>query len=404
MLSSTSNVQAIGCADDAGRAKKAARDSAPLSNISNVKAPGADDAGPAKKAAPASGSTTAPASGSSNVEAPGANDAGRAKKAAAAVPAVAPASGSTTAPASGSSNVKAPGANVAGPAKKAAAAAPASGSTPGRQWAISDFDIGKPLGQGKFGKVYLGREKVSGKKKLVAIKVLNKEQLKSFGVEHQLKHEVEIHTRLKHKNILRLFGYFNDASRVFLVLDYASGGELYKALKKSEHGRFSEQLAAKYIFQLSSALRKCHKNHVVHRDIKPENLLLSSTGDLLLADFGWSQKHTDMNKRETLCGTPDYLAPEMLQGESYAESVDIWAVGVLMFEFLAGVTPFYDKDQCITAQRISSAQYQFPSHFSDGARDLISKLLQADPQNRLSLRSVQAHPWVMKHAGSETAK
>jgi serine/threonine protein kinase len=141
---------------------------------------------------------------------------------------------------------------------------------------------------------------------------------------------------------------------------------------------------------------------VIHRDIKPENLLLSTNGDLLLADFGWSQKHTHTDLRQTFCGgCLYYVAPEMLRQDCYAESVDIWAVGVVLFDFLTGVTPFYDKDQCITLELIESAQYQFPSHVPDGARGLISRLLQADCQDRLSLKNVQAHQWIAQHAGSD---
>jgi serine/threonine protein kinase len=145
---------------------------------------------------------------------------------------------------------------------------------------------------------------------------------------------------------------------------------------------------------------------VIHRDIKPENLLLSTNGDLLLADFGWSQKHTPKSGTTKIRLLADfgfcggcllYLAPEMLRQDCYAESVDIWAVGVVLFEFLTGVTPFYDKDQCITLELIESAQYQFPSHVPDGARDLISRLLQADCQDRLSLKNVQAHQWIAEH-------
>ena len=149
---------------------------------------------------------------------------------------------------------------------------------------LSDFDIGKPLGRGKFGNVYLAREKRS--KYIVALKVLFKNQLQQSHVEHQLRREIEIQSHLRHPNILRLYGYFYDHNRVYLILEYAARGELYKELQKSK--RFSEKRSATYIASLAKALVYCHKKHVIHRDIKPENLLIGIKGELKIADFGWS--------------------------------------------------------------------------------------------------------------------
>jgi len=143
-----------------------------------------------------------------------------------------------------------------------------------RKWSLSDFDIGKPLGSGKFGKVYLAREKKSHF--IVALKVLYKSQLSKAGVEHQLRREIEIQAHLRHPNILRLYGYFYDQTRIYLILEFAAKGELYKELQKSQ--RFDEKRAAKYIKSLAHALNYCHIKHVIHRDIKPENLLLDARG------------------------------------------------------------------------------------------------------------------------------
>ena len=153
-----------------------------------------------------------------------------------------------------------------------------------RTWSLNDFDIGKPLGNGKFGKVYLAREKKSHF--IVALKVLYKSQLSKAGVEHQLRREIEIQAHLRHPNILRLYGYFYDATRIYLILEFAAKGELYKELQK--HGTFDEKRSAKYIKSLAGALGYCHTKHVIHRDIKPENLLLDMRGELKIADFGWS--------------------------------------------------------------------------------------------------------------------
>jgi len=156
--------------------------------------------------------------------------------------------------------------------------------TKNKCWQLSDFDIGRPLGRGKFGSVYLAREKHS--KYIVALKMLFKSQILQSHVEHQLKREVEIQSRLRHPNILRLYGYYCDYSKVYLILEYAAGGELYKELQKTH--RFDEEHTATYIFSLAQALNYCHQKNVIHRDIKPENLLIGANNVIKIADFGWS--------------------------------------------------------------------------------------------------------------------
>ncbi|XP_075757277.1 aurora kinase A isoform X2 [Pelodiscus sinensis] len=204
-----------------------------------------------------------------------------------------------------------------------------------KQWCLDDFEIGRPLGKGKFGNVYLAREKQS--KFILALKVLFKTQLEKAGVEHQLRREVEIQSHLRHPNILRMYGYFHDATRVYLILEYAPRGEVYKELQKLT--KFDEQRTATYMTELADALSYCHSKRVIHRDIKPENLLLGSNGELKIADFGWSV-HAPSSRRTTLCGTLDYLPPEMIEGRTHDEKVDLWSLGVLCYEFLVGKPPF----------------------------------------------------------------
>ncbi|GFQ82692.1 hypothetical protein TNCT_718601 [Trichonephila clavata] len=266
-----------------------------------------------------------------------------------------------------------------------------------RRWTLDDFDIGKPLGKGKFGNVYLGREKTS--KFVVALKVLFKSQLKQNGVEHQLRREVEIQSHLRHPNILRLYGYFYDESRVYLVLEYAPGGELYKVLQRCK--RFDEKTAANYMAKIGSALKYCHSKKIIHRDIKPENLLLGQNDELKIADFGWSV-HAPSSRRTTLCGTLDYLAPEMLENKTYDEKVDLWCLGILCYEFLVGKPPFEAESMQTTYSLIRRVAVKFPSYVSSGAQDFISRLLKKEPAERMCVDNVLKHPWILQHTAKPT--
>lgn len=262
-----------------------------------------------------------------------------------------------------------------------------------KPWNLENFEIGRPLGKGKFGNVYLARERQT--KFILALKVLFKKQLEKAGVEHQLRREVEIQSHLRHPNILRLYGYFHDPSRVYLILEFAPKGELYGELQRC--GRFDETRSATYIMELADALNYCHTKKVIHRDIKPENLLLGVHGELKIADFGWSV-HTPSSRRSTLCGTLDYLPPEMIEGKTHDEKVDLWSLGVLCYEFLVGKPPFESKTYEETYRKISRVEYTYPPqlNISAGAKDLIARLLKHNPWHRLPIQGVLSHPWVVE--------
>lgn len=241
-----------------------------------------------------------------------------------------------------------------------------------RQFHLGMFEIGRPLGKGKFGRVYLARERSSGF--ICALKVLHKNELQSGGVERQVRREIEIQSNLRHPNVLQMFGHFHDNKRVFLILEFAGKGELYKHLRRES--RFPEWRAAQYIAQMASALRYLHRKHVIHRDIKPENILVGIHGELKISDFGWSV-HAPNNRRKTMCGTLDYLPPEMIKPGSsenyYTEKVDLWSLGVLTYEFLVGEAPFEDTP-VMTQRRIARADMSVPSFVSSEAADLIKRV------------------------------
>uniref|UniRef100_A0A3P8RZF8 non-specific serine/threonine protein kinase n=1 Tax=Amphiprion percula TaxID=161767 RepID=A0A3P8RZF8_AMPPE len=252
-----------------------------------------------------------------------------------------------------------------------------------------DFDIGAPAWKRQVGNVYLAR--VKELQAIVALKVLFKSQMEKEGVEHQLRREM----RFRHPNILRFYNYFHDRKRVFLVLEYAPRGEMYKELQRC--GRFDDRRSATYMEEISDALLYCHEKKVIHRDIKPENLLLGYRGELKIADFGWSV-HAPSLRRRTMCGTLDYLPPEMVEGHTHSEKVDLWCIGVLCYECLVGNPPFEAASHSETYKRIMKVDLKFPKIVSDGARDLISKLLRHNPIDRLSLQSVIDHPWVRSNS------
>ncbi|KAF8755137.1 kinase-like protein [Rhizoctonia solani] len=219
-----------------------------------------------------------------------------------------------------------------------------SGHRPTREWHLTDFDMGRPLGKGKFGRVYMVRTKCPPQY-IVALKCLYKSEIVQCQVEKQIRREIEIQQNLRHPNVLRLYGYFHDTKRIFLMLEFA--------------GKVS---------CTSSCLNKADS---------PRN---------------------GVAERTTLCGTLDYLPPEMVEGRPHTEKVDYWALGVLMFEFLVGKPPFEDlSGQRATYTKISAVSFQIPSHISSDAADLIRKLLQHDPERRLPLTQVATHPWVVRY-------
>ncbi|ORX37290.1 kinase-like domain-containing protein [Kockovaella imperatae] len=259
---------------------------------------------------------------------------------------------------------------------------------------LTAFTIGRPLGKGKFGRVYLARTKAAPHF-IVALKCLHKSEIVNGKVEKQVRREIEIQQNLRHPNILRLYGYFHDSKRIFLILEFAVKGELYKQLSK--YGKFEEKRASRYIAQMADALSYLHKKHVIHRDIKPENLLIGLKGELKIADFGWSV-HAPSNRRQTLCGTLDYLPPEMIEGKEHNAKVDLWAIGVLAYEFICGGPPFEDlSGNSATYKRICKVDLKIPDHVSPEAADLIRKLLRYNPEERLPLADVLAHPWIKKY-------
>ncbi|KAG8761293.1 spindle assembly checkpoint kinase [Serendipita sp. 396] len=267
------------------------------------------------------------------------------------------------------------------------------------QWKLSSFELGRPLGKGQFGRVYLVRTRTQPRGYILALKTIYKSEVIAAGLELQVRREIEIQSNLRHPNVLRLYGYFHDEKRLFLMLEFAANGELYRQLAKK--GRFGEKRASRYIAQVADALRYLHSKRIIHRDIKPENLLLGIDGEIKIGDFGWSV-HAPSNRRTTMCGTLDYLPPEMVQGRPHNNMVDNWAIGVLAYEFVCGFAPFEDQSgKHGTFMRIARVDLRFPSDISAEVIDLISRLLQYVPESRISFDEVLQHPWIQKYTPRE---
>jgi len=272
-----------------------------------------------------------------------------------------------------------------------------------QKWTLEDFEVGRSLGKGKFGNVYLARTKKE--KKVVALKVLFKEEIDRSELRHQLRREIEIHHRLRHKNVVRLYSYFHDAERVYLILEYVPGGELFSELKNSPSGRFTEDRASEVIRQLVCALAQCHKLGVVHRDIKPENILVAKDGTIKLADFGWSvasKRASEEIKRQTLCGTLDYLPPEMVAEQTYSERADIWMTGVLLYEMLVGTAPFAAPGPYETYDKVEMCDYKMPPDVSREGQELLRSILVKEPERRIyPIKKILLHPWITQRTSSQ---
>jgi len=195
-----------------------------------------------------------------------------------------------------------------------------------------------------------------------------------------------------------MYGFFYDEERIFLILEFAQGGELFQILRRRHH--FDEKLAATYIKSLADALNHCHIKHVIHRDIKPENLLIGNGGLIKIADFGWSV-HAPTLRRKTICGTLDYLPPEMVKNETHDERLDTWCLGILTYEFIVGRPPFEARDRDATYNKILHSPVTFPPHITPDAQDFINRLLQRDPKKRMELSDVPNHPWIVKNCKDE---
>lgn len=257
------------------------------------------------------------------------------------------------------------------------------------------YEMGRLLGKGTFAKVYYGKQIITGES--VAIKVIRKDQVKKQGMMEQIKREISVMRLVRHPNIVELKEVMATKTKIFFVMEYVRGGELFAKVAK---GKLQEDLARKYFQQLISAVDFCHSRGVSHRDLKPENLLLDDHENLKISDFGLSSLPEQLRYDgllHTQCGTPAYVAPEVLRKKGYDGSkADIWSCGVILYALLAGFLPFQHENLMTMYTKVFKAEFKFPPWFSAESKSLISKILVPDPERRATIPAIMSDRWFQK--------
>uniref|UniRef100_A0A251SEY2 non-specific serine/threonine protein kinase n=2 Tax=Helianthus annuus TaxID=4232 RepID=A0A251SEY2_HELAN len=258
---------------------------------------------------------------------------------------------------------------------------------------VGKYEVGRTIGEGTFAKVKFARNSETGEP--VALKILDKEKVVKHKMAELIKMEIATMKLIKHPNVVRLYEVMGSKTKIFIVLEFVTGGELFD--KIVNHGRMHEDEARKYFQQLINAVDYCHSRGVYHRDLKPENLLLDASGNLKVSDFGLSalsRQVRDDGLLHTTCGTPNYVAPEVLNDRGYdGATADLWSCGVILFVLLAGYLPFDDSNLINLYKKISAAEFTCPPWISFSARKLITRILDPNPMTRITIPELLNDEW-----------
>jgi len=260
---------------------------------------------------------------------------------------------------------------------------------------LEDFEFMEILGTGTFGKVRLCKHKAT--KKHFCMKILNKARIHRLKQTEHIHNEKNVLRQINHPFIVRLFNSFKDSKSLYLLLEFIPGGELFNYIRRS--GKLTSEVSRLYAAEIVLALEHLHSKRILYRDLKPENILIDETGHVKLTDFGFS-KYVPTDRTMSMCGTPEYIAPEIIHNNGHGKAVDWWSLGILIFEMLAGYPPFSDEPNKTIFEKIPTEKVEFPEPFDAEAKDLIEKLLVVDPSRRLGCRSgpngaeeIKSHPW-----------
>ncbi|XP_076904952.1 CBL-interacting serine/threonine-protein kinase 14-like [Bidens hawaiensis] len=266
---------------------------------------------------------------------------------------------------------------------------------PAEKTLLGKYELGKLLGYGAFAKVYHGRDIES--KQSVAIKAINKQKIITGGLVAHVKREIAAMRRLRHPNIVRLHEVLANQKKIYFVLEFAEGGELFSKVAKC---RFSEDLSRRYFQQLISAVGYCHSRGVYHRDLKLENLLLDEKWNLKVNDFGLSAVTNYQNQIQsdgllhTMCGTPAYVAPEIFAKKGYdGAKVDIWSCGIILYVLSTGYLPFNDPNLMVMYRKIYKGEFRVPKWISRDLKRFLSRLLDTNPETRITIKEIINDPW-----------
>ena len=253
-----------------------------------------------------------------------------------------------------------------------------------------EYALLKDLGEGTFGNVKLGKHLTSGQ--LVAVKILEKRRITEQADVERVIREIKILKSIKHPHIIKLYEIIETQARIFLIMEYACGGELFDYIVRKD--RLSEKDACKFYQQIVSGIEFLHQKGIAHRDLKPENLLLDKRKHLKIVDFGLSNTYKGSETLKTACGSPCYAAPEMIAGKRYnGIEVDIWSSGVTLYAMLCGFLPFEDPDTAILYKKILRGDFELPDFLSNRSIKFLQALLCTDPRQRLTLREIKKHQW-----------
>ena len=265
-----------------------------------------------------------------------------------------------------------------------------TGTSSGDDVYVGKYKLIKTIGKGNFAKVKLAKHLPTGRE--VAIKIIDKTQLNQTSLQ-KLFREVRIMKFLDHPNIVKLYEVIETDKTLYLVMEYASGGEVFDYLVA--HGRMKEKEARAKFRQIVSSVQYCHQKHVIHRDLKAENLLLDADMNIKIADFGFSNEFSPGNKLDTFCGSPPYAAPELFQGKKYdGPEVDVWSLGVILYTLVSGSLPFDGQNLKELRERVLRGKYRIPFYMSTDCEALLKKFLVLNPEKRSSLEVIMSDKWM----------
>jgi serine/threonine protein kinase len=256
---------------------------------------------------------------------------------------------------------------------------------------MGKYELGRLLGTGNFSKVRLGTDTTNGE--VYAIKIVDKHQLAKERLEDQLKREIAVLKILRHTHVAAMKEVLQTTRHIYIVLELVSGGDLFDSIV--QHQRFEEPKARKYFQQIILGVKYCHMQGIAHRDLKPENIMLDGQDVIKIADFGLANLTTTTGDlMQTVCGTPNYVAPEVIRDRGYDGFVaDVWSCGIILYVMMSGHQAFDDSNVKALFNKIERGEYRMSRHFTEGAKDLISKILIVDPTKRLTLNQIIQHPW-----------